>query len=94
MGGLDFKSEAPREREEEGIIRTNMRISLFLFSLYVLFYGTFMYLSAFHPEIVEKPLFRGVNFAIIYGIALIAAAIILALVYAFWSKKPGIGGSK
>jgi len=46
-----------------------------------LFYGGFMALSAFWPEVMSKPFLRGVNIAVVYGFALIVAALVLALVY-------------
>jgi uncharacterized membrane protein (DUF485 family) len=40
-----------------------------------------MALSAFWPEVMSKPCLRGANLAVVYGFALIVAALVLALVY-------------
>jgi uncharacterized membrane protein (DUF485 family) len=60
----------------------------------VLFYGGFMALSAFWPHVIGSPFLGGVNLSIIYGFALIVVAIVLALIYMKWSRKPSQGGTK
>ena len=62
-------------------IAKNARLGLILFFIYLVFYGTFVYLSAFKGEFMAKQAFAGVNVAIVYGFALIVAAIVLALIY-------------
>ena len=62
-------------------IAKNARLGLILFFIYLIFYGTFVYLSAFNGELMAKQAFAGVNVAIAYGFALIVAAIVLALIY-------------
>jgi uncharacterized membrane protein (DUF485 family) len=57
------------------------RIGLALFAIYSLFYGGFVLLAAFWPEVMERTPMAGVNLAIWYGFGLIIAAIVLALVY-------------
>jgi uncharacterized membrane protein (DUF485 family) len=94
MGGLDFNSNLPKEQEDAELIAYNTRLSLVLFLLYVIFYAGFMALSAFWPSTIGSPSVGGVNLSVTYGFALIAAAIILALVYMKLSRKPAIGGSK
>lgn len=94
MGGLDFKSDAPREREDNEIVAYNTRLALWLFLTYVVFYGGFMALSSFWPNVIGSPFLGGVNLSIIYGFALIVAAIFLALIYGWKSRKPTAEGSK
>ncbi|MFA6004457.1 MAG: DUF485 domain-containing protein [Elusimicrobiota bacterium] len=81
MGGLDFKAPVAREVEDAEAIVHNTRMGLILFAIYVAFYGGFMGLSAFWPAAMSRPVLAGVNLAIIYGFALIAAALGLALAY-------------
>ena len=81
MAGPDFSAPVARELEDEGVVAHNARMGVILFVVYVLFYGGFMALSAFWPEIMSKPFLRGVNLAVVYGFALIVAALVLALVY-------------
>lgn len=61
--------------------RYNARLGLWLFAVYLLGYGGFMYLSAFCPTIIGWRPFGGINLAIHYGMSLIAGALVLALVY-------------
>ncbi len=81
MAGLDFKAPVEREREDEAVVAHNTRMGLILFAVYVLFYGGFMALSAFYPSAMSRPILAGANVAVVYGFALIVAALLLALVY-------------
>lgn len=81
MAGLDFKTPVTKEQEDAAVVAHNSRMGVLLFVVYVLIYGGFMLLSAFAPEIMSKPVLRGVNLAVVYGFALILAALALALVY-------------
>ena len=70
----------------------NARMGLVLFILYLVFYGGFMGLNAFSPLTMKatpltSPPFAGVNLAILYGVALIIGAVLLALVYMFLCKR-------
>jgi uncharacterized membrane protein (DUF485 family) len=62
-------------------ITRNARNGLLLFAVYVALYLGFMLLNAFSPERMQKPVLAGVNLAIVYGVGLIVAALVLALVY-------------
>ena len=59
----------------------NARNGLMLFAIYVALYIGFMLLNAFAPERMQKPVIAGVNLAIVYGMGLILAALLLAMVY-------------
>ena len=59
----------------------NSRYGLILFVIYLVFYGGFMGLSAFEPQLMSKTPFGGVNLAILYGFGLIVAALVLAVIY-------------
>ena len=61
-------------------ITRNARNGLLLFGVYVVLYLGFMLLNAFSPERMQKPVLAGVNLAIVYGVGLIVAALVLALV--------------
>jgi uncharacterized membrane protein (DUF485 family) len=58
-----------------------------LFIVYVLFYGGFMALSAFSPDTMSQPFLGGANLAVVYGFALIIAALVLALIYMKLCRK-------
>lgn len=93
MGGLDFKSTGAAEQEEAHVVAYNSRLGLGLFAVYVLFYGGFMALSAFRPDVMGRPFLGGVNLSVSYGFALIVAALVLALVYLVASRKSAAGGA-
>lgn len=59
----------------------NARIGLVLFFVYLAFYAGFVLLAAFAPATMQRTPWAGVNLAIWYGFALIAAALLLALLY-------------
>ena len=68
-------------------VSRNARNGLLLFAVYVALYLGFMLLNAFAHEKMQQPVVAGVNLAIVYGMGLIAAALILALVY-MWLCRP------
>jgi len=81
---------APAEAEpvDEPAARRRARLGLVLFAVYFVLYGGFMLLNVFGPAYMETTPFAGVNLAILYGFGLIAAALILALVYAWLCRQP------
>ncbi len=81
MAGIDFKTPVAREQEDATVVAHNSRRGVILFIVYVVFYGGFMALSAFRPDAMSQPVLGGVNLAVMYGFALIVAALVLALVY-------------
>jgi uncharacterized membrane protein (DUF485 family) len=87
MPGLDFKGPETREQEDAAVVAHNTRLGLGLFAVYVAFYAGFMALSAFSPVLMRRPVLAGANLAVVYGFALIAAAIVLALLYMRLCRK-------
>jgi uncharacterized membrane protein (DUF485 family) len=87
MAGLDFKAPEIREQEDAAVVAYNTRVGVVLFFVYVAFYGGFMALSAFRPELMSKPFAGGANLAVGYGFALIVAALVLALLYMRLCRK-------
>jgi uncharacterized membrane protein (DUF485 family) len=65
----------------------NTRLGLVLFAVYLAFYAGFVLLAAFSPDTLAVLPFAGVNLAIWYGFALIAAAFVLALIYGWACRK-------
>lgn len=61
----------------------NLKIGLTLFAVYLVLYGSFVFLNAFAPEMMETLPWAGVNLAILYGFGLIVAALVLSLIYGF-----------
>jgi uncharacterized membrane protein (DUF485 family) len=83
----------PSEPENEQSSRGNARLGLLLFFLYFAVYAGFMIVNAFHPELMKLTL-GGVNLAIIYGIGLIALAVLLAILYLVLCRASASRGRK
>lgn len=83
MGSFDHKPAEPAEPENMEFAAVRARYGLILFAVYLLLYGGFMLLTAFVPAVMASEVFGGVNLAIVYGLGLIGAALVLALVYAW-----------
>ncbi|HUG93718.1 MAG TPA: DUF485 domain-containing protein [Planctomycetaceae bacterium] len=92
MAGFDHGPNRPDETELPGIAARNSRYGLVLFAVYLLLYGGFVFLNAFAPEQMERTPLAGVNLAILYGFALIAAAFLLALVYGWLCRAQATDG--
>ena len=67
--------------ERPHTIARNARYGLVLFLIYVIFYGGFVFLSAFEPQLMARNVAGGVNLAVVYGFALIIVAFVLAMIY-------------
>lgn len=87
MAGIDFKPPVAKEQEEATVVAYNTRIGVVLFFVYVTFYGGFVALSAFRPDLMSRPFAGGANLAVVYGFALIGAALVLALLYMRLCRK-------
>jgi uncharacterized membrane protein (DUF485 family) len=71
----------PDPHEDPATALRNSRLGLRLFAVYVILYGGFMLLNVFLPQtMAQSPLAR-INLAIWYGLGLIVAALVLALLY-------------
>ncbi|HEX8524721.1 MAG TPA: DUF485 domain-containing protein [Tepidisphaeraceae bacterium] len=75
------ESDASDSSQRGPVERHNARIGMALFLIYVLLYAGFMGLSAFAPQVMSQTAVGGANVAIIYGLGLILAAVVLALIY-------------
>ncbi len=65
----------------------NARLGLWLFGIYLLFYGGFVTISAFATSWLEWTPLAGLNLAVLYGLGLIVLALVLALIYG-WLCAP------
>ena len=77
----DSAKPTPVDEDHPELTARHSRVALVLFFIYLAAYGGFMGLSAFAPRIMAQPALLGVNVAIMYGLALIVGAVVLALVY-------------
>ncbi|MCS7465820.1 DUF485 domain-containing protein [Stieleria sp. ICT_E10.1] len=67
--------------------RSNARLGLWLFAVYLVLYLGFVLLSAFAADVMERPVLAGLNLAIVYGFGLIVGALLMALLYGMLCKS-------
>jgi hypothetical protein len=58
-----------------------MRIGLWMFLFYAIFYGIFVAINLLNPPAMGTIVFAGLNLATVYGFALIIGALLEALAY-------------
>lgn len=58
-----------------------MRLGVWMFLFYAVFYAAFVGINLYSPTLMEKPVVFGLNLATAYGFALIIVALLQALVY-------------
>ena len=81
MAGFDHGSELSKEVEDPVIAARNARYGMILFLFYLAIYSGFVGLNAFRRDLMEWTSPWGLNLAVLYGLALIVIAMLLALVY-------------
>ena len=69
-------------------------LGLILFTVYLLFYGGFVFINAFDPASMEKTPFAGLNLAVLYGFALIIGAVVLSAIYGVMCGDASGSGSE
>jgi uncharacterized membrane protein (DUF485 family) len=67
--------------------RRGARYGHVLFAIYLVLYGGFVGITAFAPAIMERTPLLGINLSVLYGLGLIAAAFVLAVLYD-WLCRP------
>lgn len=67
--------------EEDHASAQKSKLGLWLFALYSLVYGGFVFINTIYPKVMETVVVAGLNLAVIYGFGLIVFAIILGLIY-------------
>ena len=88
MGGFDVRQPHYVEDETPETMRRNARLGMVLFVVYLSLYAGFVLLNAFAAHVMDRIVFAGLNLAIVYGMVLIVAALVLALVYAWGCRHP------
>lgn len=86
MPSLDH-APLPDEPRDPAVERYNARLGLILFAVYLIAYGAFVGINAFAPAVMDQLVGR-LNLAVVYGLALIGWAVLLAVVYALLCRKP------
>lgn len=59
----------------------NRKLGLVLFVVYAVIYAGFVFISAFAADQMERPIFGGLNLAVVYGMVLIVLAFVMAIIY-------------
>src|SRR5258708_5479997 len=92
---LGAKTVAIAEQEPRAAAAAhNARLGVFLFLLYLILYVGFIGLNAFAREKMAAEVVAGVNLAVIYGLGLIVAAFVLAIVYVMFCRRPAVDDGK
>ncbi len=87
MAGLDHHA-AEKEPDDPRTSARNARIGLTLFTAYLAIYLGYVLLIAFRGEAMRWLPWQGINLAVLYGLALIVAAFVLAVVYSWLCRNP------
>jgi uncharacterized membrane protein (DUF485 family) len=87
MAGFGHEA-AEAEVVDPATAARNARYGLVLFVLYFAFYALFVVLNAFLPSAMSISV-GGINLAVAYGMGLIVAALVLALIYC-WLCRGGV----
>lgn len=77
---------APVRAAHDAHVSPNAGLGMGMFLIYLLLYLGFMGIAAFDYTLFGMVPFGGVNVAVMYGLGLIAAALILAVIYMLLCK--------
>jgi uncharacterized membrane protein (DUF485 family) len=72
---------APQGESDHHAAPYKMRLGLWMFLVYTLVYAGFVVVNVVRPLAMERPVFRGVNLAVVYGFGLILVAFLMSLIY-------------
>ena len=75
----------PAEKDPAGPYK--MRLGIWMFVFYSLFYASFVAINLLSPLAMATIVFAGLNLATVYGFALIVVALIEALIYDGMCRK-------
>ena len=75
----------PAERDPAGPYK--MRLGIWMFVFYSLFYASFVAVNLLSPLAMAAIVFAGLNLATVYGFALIIVALVEALIYDAMCRK-------
>jgi uncharacterized membrane protein (DUF485 family) len=86
---IDYANSPTDTVGDEVSGRFNKRLGLNLFAAYLAVYAAYVLVNAFWPSLMDEVPFAGLNVAVISGLALIAGALALSLVYLGLCRSPG-----
>jgi len=77
--------------EERDVVveQHNARIGIILFVIYLSIYIAYMLVNVLSPQWMDLVPFWGLNLAVLWGMGLIAGALVLAVIYMSLCRIPG-----
>jgi hypothetical protein len=82
---MHHEPATPAEKDPAGPYK--MRLGIWMFVFYSLFYASFVAINLLSPLTMAAIVFAGLNLATVYGFALIVVALIEALIYDGMCRK-------
>ena len=82
---MHHEPATPAGKDPSGTYK--MRLGIWMFVCYSLFYATFVAINLLNPLAMAAIVFAGLNLATVYGFSLIIVALIEALVYDWLCRK-------
>ena len=79
--------EPATESRPDYASKKKARLGVWLFFLYLMFYGGFVVIGVFKYELLASEVPFGLNLALFYGIGLILFAVFLGLLYNYFCSK-------
>lgn len=73
--------EPAAKTEKDYAIAYKQRLGVWMFLIYAIVYAGFVAINLIDPTMMEIVVTMGLNLAVVYGIALIIFALILAVIY-------------
>lgn len=74
-------SDGDARAAHDAHVSPNSKLGLGLFFIYLVLYAGFIAIAVYQHDLFASTPFGGVNLAILYGMGLIIAALVLALIY-------------
>lgn len=75
------------EEIEELISQKKAKLGVIFFVVYSFFYAGFVLIGVFNYELLSLEVMKGVNLAVMYGIALIVFAVLLGVLYNYFCSR-------
>ena len=79
--------EPAAPQTEDHAAEYKMRLGLWMFLFYALFYASFVFLNLYSPTLMESTIAWGLNLATVFGFSLIIVALLQALVYDLMCRR-------
>jgi uncharacterized membrane protein (DUF485 family) len=81
MSGFESGTNVPAKLIGDETSARGTRYGRVLFTVYLVLYGGYVAITAFAPAIMKRVPVAGINLSVLYGLGLIIAAFLMALIY-------------